>query len=1232
MLREEAHSRCRSRLVFFCFCWAACAHLLVADPAAAVLNVSVEARPDPVAPGETVNVVAHLANDGALNVLSTSLVVTLPSFIEPFSENALTGSSNCNAGASAALCEPGEGILFVFGTLEPGEGVSVSFPAVVSSGGGAPPNGTVLSFDASGAGSGQGPVVASGAVVVTSAPLLDLALEEDRDPAVPGEQLSYHLTYGNKAASGSLANALLSVPLPAGTTFLEASDGGVLNGGNVEWVLGTLAAGESGARTFVVELNVGLGLGTRIDADATLTAGAPVETARAVARTRVHLAPELQVTIVPTLDPVASGERQSTSLLVSNRSGAAALSVGVVLRLPDWLESFSEAQLVGLANCDRGANAVLCEPGEYILWALGTVPAGAGRWLSLPPLIRSDGRTPVPGEVVSLQVIVADSANRYTTVQRSFAIAPPAPLGLALEVDREPAAPGSDLVWHVRYANRDETDSSPATLLEVVLPPGAGFVSATGGGILVGDRVEWALGSLAAGESGDVTFTLGIDPGAGDGDHLELRARIQNGASPADETRLATVVRVRNVAELQTTLELNPDPLASGERFTLSATISNPSSTASLSAAITLRLPDGIEPFAESVLTGLSNCDRGASAALCEPGESILWALGTLAPGVSRVGELSAIVSQGPSAPAAGNLLRFEAVATDSANRTASMFSSVPIDVASDLTLSLAEDPDPVLPSSFVSYRLDFGNRADAGTAPAPVLEMPLPKGTSFVSATDGGVLVGDIVRWEPGDLGAGRSRSVRLTLQIDSGVVSGTLIVAHARFVDASSPAQRTAADAVTRVRDIEEMHLTLELNPDPVRPGERFNLTVTMSNPSTVTSLSSAITLRLPEGIEPFSEGLLTGLSNCDRGSNAALCEPGEQIFWAFGTIPAGGSRAGDLSAIVSEGAQAPASGELLRFDAIATDSLNRTSLTRRSLPVDAAGRLSLGIDDDLDPVLPGSILNYRITTAFTEEPGSSPANVLTMPIPRGTSFVSATGGGSLLGDDVVWNIGELDLLPAEVGLTVSVDPLLPSGRLIRATAQIADASLPIDRARAEASTRVNATPELELTIDAQPTFVAPGQPINLTLTVTNASATNSLSVGMTLRLPDYIMAFPESTLVVANCDRGLSGALCEPGENIVFGLGTVTPGQVVVRNVPVTITDLPDLLPAGEVIRFYGIVTDGANRTSLASRSVPEPGIGLALSCGAAALGVLGRRDRPGRRCGQAARRSAEGENKT
>ena len=76
---------------------------------------------------------------------------------------------------------------------------------------------------------------------------------------VSGQTLTYTITYGN-TGSGAATGVILSDNIPAGTTFVSATNGGVVNAGAVTWNLGTLNGGVTGQTvSFTVTVNAASG-------------------------------------------------------------------------------------------------------------------------------------------------------------------------------------------------------------------------------------------------------------------------------------------------------------------------------------------------------------------------------------------------------------------------------------------------------------------------------------------------------------------------------------------------------------------------------------------------------------------------------------------------------------------------------------------------------------------------------------------------------------------------------------------------------------------------------------------------------------------------------------------------------------------------------------------------------------------------------------------------------------
>ena len=73
-----------------------------------------------------------------------------------------------------------------------------------------------------------------------------------------------------------------------------------------------------------------------------------------------------------------------------------------------------------------------------------------------------------------------------------------------------------------------------------------------------------------------------------------------------------------------------------------------------------------------------------------------------------------------------------------------------------------------------------------------PLLSLPVPVGTTFVSASDGGTLVGDSVQWNVGSLNPGDSGQRTMIVDVDNAAVDGQVLNANAVITDASISGQR--------------------------------------------------------------------------------------------------------------------------------------------------------------------------------------------------------------------------------------------------------------------------------------------------------------------------------------------------------------------------------------------------------------------------------------------------------
>ena len=99
------------------------------------------------------------------------------------------------------------------------------------------------------------------AIPMTVAPLLGISGGGSPDPVDAGGTLTYTLDYGN-TGNADATGVVISDTVPANTTFVSATAGGVLSGSTVTWSVGNLAADVSGSVQMMVLVDSPLPNGT----------------------------------------------------------------------------------------------------------------------------------------------------------------------------------------------------------------------------------------------------------------------------------------------------------------------------------------------------------------------------------------------------------------------------------------------------------------------------------------------------------------------------------------------------------------------------------------------------------------------------------------------------------------------------------------------------------------------------------------------------------------------------------------------------------------------------------------------------------------------------------------------------------------------------------------------------------------------------------------------------------
>jgi uncharacterized repeat protein (TIGR01451 family) len=196
--------------------------------------------------------------------------------------------------------------------------------------------------------------------------LADLAIEKNDtpDPVVPGELLTYTLTYTNNGPSEAV-DVLITDQLPPGLSFIDADPNPISSPDPLVWDLGTLVPGDSGSITITVQ--VALSVTQTFTNTATITSSTPdpdPSNNRDDEPTDVALLTDVAIQKVHNINPVQAGADLLYTLTYVNNGPSDATNVTVTDLLPAGV-SFVQA----VPSQDTGPNP--------LVWNLGTLESGA---------------------------------------------------------------------------------------------------------------------------------------------------------------------------------------------------------------------------------------------------------------------------------------------------------------------------------------------------------------------------------------------------------------------------------------------------------------------------------------------------------------------------------------------------------------------------------------------------------------------------------------------------------------------------------------------------------------------------------------------------------------------------------------------------------------------------------------------------------------------------------------
>lgn len=190
------------------------------------------------------------------------------------------------------------------------------------------------------------------------------------DMSCPGlrynnQNIEYQVAVSNNG-DATCQNTVVEATIPAGTSFVSASDGGSGAGNRVQWMVGALEAGGSKSMSFTVR-PTGLGMKTS-DAKATCACSDPAD---ATCTTEVQGIPAVLLEVIDVNDPVPVGDSTTYIIKVTNQGSVDSTNVRITAELESQAEYVSSS---GVTTGTHSGGSITFAP----LPALG--PKASAEW------------------------------------------------------------------------------------------------------------------------------------------------------------------------------------------------------------------------------------------------------------------------------------------------------------------------------------------------------------------------------------------------------------------------------------------------------------------------------------------------------------------------------------------------------------------------------------------------------------------------------------------------------------------------------------------------------------------------------------------------------------------------------------------------------------------------------------------------------------------------------------
>lgn len=355
-----------------------------------------------------------------------------------------------------------------------------------------------------------------------------------------------------------------------------------------------------------------------------------------------------------------------------------------------------------------------------------------------------------------------------------------------------------------------------------------------------------------------------------------------------------------------------------------------------------------------------------------------------------------------------------------------------------DLSVSLADSPDPVAPGANITYTATVQNNGP-DDAENVELNVALSFKTSFVSASTGCLPSGLNVTCDLATVAAGFSKQVQVVAAVGESATGTAQGQANVTSSTADPVGSNNSTFQNTSIlASGADLTVTVFDSPDPVSPSGTLNYSVQVHNNGPQDATGVSLTLQLPAQVS-----LVSSSPSCTPSGGSLIC--------SLGSLTAGNGTTVDLETSVS-----PAAGGLISFSAQVAGDQNDGSASNNSdtetTTVVVLADLALSKSDGVDPAGVGQEVPY--TLVVTNQGPSAASNVVVNDqLPAGFEVASTPQGCVVQGKNIQCALASVG--PGETRVLEVVARALEEGHWVNTATVSASTSDPVSANNSDSET---------------------------------------------------------------------------------------------------------------------------------------------------------------------------------